>query len=347
MKVLITGGAGLVGSECCRLFNEKGWEVHSVDNYTRKNLFGNEGDTHSNMEKLEKEMDIHQHEMDIRDEKIVDLIKETDAVIHTAAQPSHPKSIEIPLEDFQINAYGTLHLLEAVRKHNKDIPFVFCSTNKVYGEAPNYFSYKRVGKRFEPIDISLHDGFDENLGIDQCMHTPFGVSKVAADLYTQEYAQLYGLKTGSFRMGCITGGAAKAAELHNWEPYFIKKAMTGEELTVYGHEGYQVRDVIHAADLAKLFYEFIQNPKPGHVYNIGGARKNSISLLESFDLIEKVTGKQMNYKLGPEREADHIWWISDISKAKMHYPNWDIRIGLEETFKDIHDALEKDMAKGE
>ncbi len=341
MRVLVTGGAGLVGTECCKLFAGEGWDVVSVDNYMRARIFGAEAETKGNILATRKNFRIEHHELDIRDEKVGELVKSVDVIIHTAAQPSHPRSIEIPVEDFEINALGTLNLLEATRKHNKNAPFIFCSTNKVYGEAPNYFSYKKVGKRLEPHDPSLWDGFDEQLRIDRMMHTPFGVSKTAADLYSQEYAHLYGLKTGIFRMGCITGGAAKATELHNWEPFFVKKAMTGERLTVYGHEGYQVRDVIHAADLAKLFLEFIKAPRPGEVYNIGGARKNSISLLESFDLIEKVTRKKMNYKLGPEREADHIWWISDISKARLHYPAWDIRIGLEEAFTDIFEALSK------
>lgn len=338
MRVLITGGAGLVGLECCKLFSEKGWTVTSVDNYMRGKLFGEEGSTHTSTEVL-KDYNIEHHELDIRDEKIASLIKHADAIIHTAAQPSHPKSIEIPMEDFQINAYGTLFLLELVRKHNKGIPFVFCSTNKVYGEVPNYFSYKKVGKRFEPKDPSLWNGFDETLQIDRNMHTPFGVSKVTADLYAQEYAHLYGLKTGIFRMGCITGGAAKAVEMHNWEPFFMKKALTGERLTVFGHGGYQVRDVIHARDLAVLFHEFVQNPRPGEVYNVGGGRGNSISLLESFDLIEMVTGKRMNYELGPEREADHIWWISNTGKVRSHFPRWDIRIGLKEVFTDIYEVL--------
>ncbi|MEK6982249.1 MAG: NAD-dependent epimerase/dehydratase family protein [Candidatus Micrarchaeota archaeon] len=341
MKVLITGGAGLVGTECCKLFGKENWEIISVDNYGRAKIFGEDAQTKSNMQQTRKEYNIEHHEMDIRDEKIGELVKKVDAVIHTAAQPSHPKSIEIPMEDFQINAYGTLFMLEQVRKHNKDVPFVFCSTNKVYGEAPNYFSYKKVGKRLEPYDPSLNDGFDESLRLDRMMHTPFGVSKVAADLYTQEYAHLYGLKTGVFRMGCITGGAAKATELHNWEPFFVKKAMTGEQLTIFGHEGYQVRDVIHAADLAKVFYEFVKRPRPGEVYNMGGARQNSISLLESFDLIEEVTGKKMNYKLGPAREADHIWWISNINKAKAHFPLWSLRIGLKDVFEDIYQALSR------
>lgn len=341
MKVLITGGAGLVGTECCKLFCEKGWEVISVDNFTRSRIFGKDGETKSNIEGLSKTHNIEQHEMDIRDEGIGKLIQDCDAVIHTAAQPSHPKSIEIPLEDFQINAWGTLNLLENMRQNNRDAPFVFCSTNKVYGEMPNHFAYKKVDKRFEPVSKNLMDGFTETLQIDRNMHTPFGVSKVAADLYTQEYAYLYGLKTGVFRMGCITGSAAKAVEMHNWEPFFVKKALTGEKLTIFGHGGYQVRDVIHARDLAKLFYDFVKKPRPGEVYNIGGGRKNSISLLEAIDLIEDITGKKMNYVNGPEREADHIWWISNINKAKSHYPSWDIRIGLGEVFSDIYEKMKQ------
>jgi CDP-paratose 2-epimerase len=276
--------------------------------------------------------------MDIRDDGIKGLVEKCDALIHTAAQPSHPKSEEIPMEDFQINAFGTLKLLELVRKYNNKIPFVFCSTNKVYGEMPNFFSYKKVDKRFEPVDPSIWGGFDESLRIDQNMHTPFGVSKVAADLYTQEYAKLYNLKAAAFRMGCISGGAAKAVEMHNWEPFFVKKALTGEKLTVFGYKGFQVRDVIHARDLAKLFLEYINNPRGGEVYNIGGARKNSISMLESFDLIKKITGKEMNFDHGDQRKADHQWWISNINKARSHY-NWDIKIGLNEIFKDIYEAL--------
>jgi len=254
MKVLITGGAGLVGSECCRLFAERGWSIISVDNYMRGKIFGKDGDTSVTMRRLMKEYNIEHYEMDIRDEKIVEILKKVDVIIHTAAQPSHPKSIEIPLEDFQINAWGTLFLLENVRRYNKDVVFVYCSTNKVYGDAPNYYSYRIVGKRYEPIDPQLWDGFDENLRIDQTLHTPFGVSKTAADLYVQEYARLYGIKTGVFRMGCITGGYAMAVEQHNWEPYFVRKALTGETLTIYGYEGYQVRDIIHARDLARLFF---------------------------------------------------------------------------------------------
>lgn len=319
------------------MFTELGWKVISVDNYMRGTLFGSSGNTESTIRKLEAELNLEHHEIDIRDDKIIPFIKRADAVIHAASQPSHPKSIEIPLEDFSINAWGTLFLLENIRLYNKDIPFVFCSTNKVYGEMPNFYSYKTVDKRLEPLDPSLYDGFDESLRIDRNMHTPFGVSKATGDFYSQEYAYLYGLKTGIFRMGCITGGAAKAVEQHNWEPYFVNKAITGEVLNIYGHGGYQVRDVIHARDLSNLFFEFINKPKPeGHVYNIGGGRKNSISLLEAMDLIEEITGKEMNYRLVKEREADHRWWISNINKAKNHYPGWDVKTSLEDIFTEIY-----------
>jgi len=337
--VLVTGGAGLVGSECCKLFSKKGYRVVGVDNNMRGKILGNEASTKSTRDYLLKEYSIEHHRMDFRSDRIIPLIKKADAIIHTAAQPSHPKSIEIPLIDFQINAWGTLFLLENIRKHNKDAVFIFCSTNKVYGDAPNYFSYKRVGKRFEPIDRSLRNGFDETLRIDRCLHTPFGVSKVAGDLYTQEYALLYRLRTGVFRMGCITGESAMAVETHNWEPYFVKKALTGERLTIYGYEGYQVRDVIHAKDLAELFYAFIKNPRPGGVYNVGGGRRNSISLLESIDLIQKITSRKIDYELASEREGDHIWWISNIDKVKSHYPGWDVRTGLREIFTEIYKAL--------
>ena len=338
MKVLVTGAAGLVGSEVCKLFVSKGWHVIGIDNYMRGRIFGKDGDTSRVMEKLTKEYNVEHHLLDIRDEQVSELIKSVDVVVHAASQPSHPKSIEIPVEDFQINAYGTLFLLESLRKHNKDAVFVFCSTNKVYGERPNYFAFERRGRRLEPVDPLLWDGFDESLSLDQTMHTPFGVSKVAGDLYTQEYARLYGLKTGVFRMGCITGGAAMAVEQHNWEPFFVRKALTGEKLNIYGHGGYQVRDVIHARDLAALFYEFAQKPKPGEVYNIGGGRSNSTSLLEAIDLIEDITGKHMVYEFGPAREADHIWYISNLGKVKSQYSNWDIRINLESTFKEIYES---------
>lgn len=341
--ILVTGGAGLVGSECCRLLASEGYDVISVDNYARGDIFGADGDTSSNAGRYLDHDNITHRELDIRDDQALELVAEADVIIHTAAQPSHPKSIEIPYEDFEINVQATLRMLETLRKENPDTPFVFCSTNKVYGEVPNFYSYERRRKRFEPVDETLRDGFDESLRIDQNMHTPFGVSKAAADLYVQEYARMYEIPAASFRMGCITGGAARAVEMHNWEPYFVKLALTGETLTVFGYEGYQVRDVIHARDVADLFLQYLEDPRPGEAYNIGGGRENSISLLESFDLIEEVTGRRIDYKYGEQRKADHQWWISDLSKVKRHYPGWSLDHDLREIFQEIADTLKEEL----
>jgi len=335
--ILITGGAGLIGAECCTFFAEKNWNVISVDNYFRAKLFGKEGNTKRNTDSF-KNQNIEHHEMDFRDEKIIPLLKKSDAIIHAAAQPSHPKSVEIPILDFEINATGTLELLERVREFNPKIPFVFCSTNKVYGDKPNSFEYQEKRKRFEPEDKSFWNGFDESLSVDQCMHTPFGASKLSADIYVQEYARLYGLKTGSFRLGCITGETACAVEQQNWLPFFYRKVLSGEKLSIYGYNGLQVRDLLHAHDLAKLFHKFIKNPKPGEVYNVGGGRNNSISLLEAIDLIEGLTGKKMNYSFASERDADHQWWISDTSKAEKHF-SWKQEIDLRNIFSGIFESV--------
>ena len=341
-RIIITGGAGLVGSECCKLFAMQDWKVISIDNFARKKLLG--ADTSENAKILEKDFGVETINMDFSDEKMIPYVKKADAIIHNAAQVSHPKSVEIPLKDFTINTAKTLILFEYVRRYNKNIPFVFSSTNKTYGEAPNYYAYKTVGKRFEPVDTQIWNGFDEKTRTDSIMHTPFGVSKLSADMYAQEYARLYGLKTGIFRMGCITGGMSKASEYQNWIPFFIKKALTGELLKVYGYKGYQVRDIIHAKDLATLYYQFINSSDidkiAGEVYNVGGGRRNSISVLETIDLIEEITDKRINYELAPERDADHKWWITDTGKIRDAFPSWGITIGLKEIFKDIHQSLE-------
>jgi CDP-paratose 2-epimerase len=341
--ILVTGGAGLVGSACCRLLVQEGYDVISVDNYGRGDIFGQDGDTAVNADQYLDADRIDHRQLDIRDDDVNDIVAAVDGIIHTAAQPSHPKSIKIPYEDFDINVRATLEMLETVRKENDDIPFVFTSSNKVYGETPNFFAYERVNDRFEPVDPSLQQGFDETLRIDRNMHTPFGVSKAAADLYVQEYAEMYGIDAACFRMGCITGGAARAVELHNWEPYFIKHALTGEELTIYGYEGYQVRDVIHARDLADLFMRYLESPRGGEVYNVGGGRENSISLRESFELIADVTGKSLSYTHGEQRKADHQWWISDLSKVQTDYPDWEITYDLREIFTEITGALESEL----
>ncbi|MBI2653386.1 NAD-dependent epimerase/dehydratase family protein [Candidatus Woesearchaeota archaeon] len=338
MKVLVTGGAGLVGSYSCIFFAKQGHEVIAVDNFMRGKIFDESGSTSGNADMLRKHFsNIKFHEIDIRDtEKLKPLIKGSDIIIHTAAQPSHPKSIEIPLEDFSINAYGTLNLLELTKKHADNAIFVFTSTNKVYGENPNRLRITEKETRYDYAEIN---GVDESMPLDNTMHTPFGVSKVAADLYCQEYAHLYGLKTGIFRLGCITGPMAKAVELHNWEPYFVKANIEGKTLNIYGFKGKQVRDVIDARDLVLAFEEFIKKPRAGEAYNMGGGRKNSISLLESFKIIESITGKPMKHMMKEAREGDHQVYISDLSKFKSHYPKWGIRIYLEEIFTDLYNSF--------
>ncbi len=339
-KVLITGAAGLIGTACCELCIKKGYEVFGVDNNTRGLIFGSDASTEVNVEEDDvfSNPNMHLINCDIRDkDKLIPIIKKVDAIIHLAAQPSHPKSLEIPMEDFQINAFGTLQLLELTRKYNHDIPFAYMSSNKVYGDYPNFFNYKVVGDRYEPVGF---DSFNEELPIDRCGHTPFGVSKVAADLYCQEYAINFGMKTATFRGGCLTGKHSKAVELHGYLPYIIKQALTDGKYTIFG-DGYRVRDQIHSSDVASALLSFIEHPVPtptghfGQPYNLGGGRQNSISIFETIKAIKAKTGKELNYTIGPERESDHIWWISDISKFKRHYPNWSITKDLDFIFNEI------------
>lgn len=339
-KVLITGAAGLIGSACCKLFLEKGWSVLGVDNNIRGAIFGKDASTHANIDEddIFSNPNLKMVEADIRDEeKMKKSICEADAIVHTAAQPSHPKSLEMPMEDFQINAYGTLLLLELIRKNNKDAPFAFMSSNKVYGDYPNFFNYKIVGKRFENMAT---DSFNEELPIDRCGHTPFGVSKVAADLYCQEYAINYDLKTATFRGGCLTGKNSRAVEMHGYLPFIIKCALTGQEYTIFGG-GYRVRDQIHSTDVAAALYSFVNKPAPtplghyGQPYNLGGGRDNSISIFETIDAIKAKTKMDLKSKEGSERESDHLWWISDVSKFKRHYPEWVMAKDLDYIFNEI------------
>jgi len=338
MKVIVTGGSGLVGSHCCEFYARQGHEIISIENHTRGRIFGKVGETRENTEYLkQKYKNISIHEMDIRDEQIKPLLRGADLIIHTAAQTSHPKSIEIPREDFSINAYGTLHLLELTREVADKAVFVFCSTNKVYGENPNSLPLVEKGTRYDYAD---RDGISEDLPVDKTLHTPFGASKLAADIYCQEYGRLYGLDTGIFRLSCITGPLSKAVEMQNWEPYFIRVNLLGQTLNVYGFKGKQVRDVIDARDLVRAFDAFFKKPRKGEVYNMGGGRPNSISLLESFKLIERLTGKPMHYQLAPRRDGDHQVYITDLNKFTSHYP-WKIEIGLEQVFRDIYEWLQR------
>ncbi|MBI2559308.1 NAD-dependent epimerase/dehydratase family protein [Candidatus Woesearchaeota archaeon] len=339
MRVLVTGGIGLIGSACCKLLLEKGHEVVSVDNNTRKALFGDEANNLANMDDdFSGNKNLELVDADIRNEELMSkIIKNVDALIHLAAQPSHPKSLEIPMEDFQINAYGTLLLLEITRQLNPEIPFAFMSTNKVYGDYPNYFNYKIIGRRYENVAL---ESFNEELPTDRCGHTPFGVSKLAADTYTQEYAINYGLKTATFRGGCLTGKNSRAVEMHGFLPYIIKCALTRKRYYVYGG-GYRVRDQVHSSDVAAALYEFIKNPKPGilgsygKVYNLGGGRENSVSIFETIDAIKAKTSIELDFEDAPERESDHIWWISDLSKFKKDYPLWKLTKDKDFIFNEI------------
>jgi len=348
MKILVTGGIGLIGSACLDLFLKEGHEVVSVDNNTRKALFGDDADNELNAQEgnFSKSENLELIDGDILDKELMSkLVKKVDAIVHLAAQPSHPKSLEIPMEDFQINAFGTLQLLELTRKLNPEIPFAFMSTNKVYGDQPNYFNYKIVGRRYENTKLK---SFDEELSVDHCGHTPFGVSKLAADVYAQEYAINYGLKTATFRGGCLTGKNSRAVEMHGYLPYIIKCALTKKKYMIYGG-GYRVRDQIHSSDVASCMYEFIKNPKPnnlglyGKPYNLGGERKNSVSIFETIDAIKAKTSMNLEFEEAKERESDHIWWISDMSKFKADYPNWKITKDLDYIFNEIIEYYIKEL----
>jgi len=327
-KVLITGSAGLIGSEAVRFFCGKGFAVHGVDNNLRQYFFGADGDTSWVRERLLKEEKgyIH-HTIDIRDEdKIRDLFAQHrfDLIIHTAAQPSHDWAAKEPLTDFSINATGTLLLLEATRQYAKDAVFIFTSTNKVYGDRPNFLPLVEMKTRWElPKNHRYYKGIDESMSIDASTHSIFGVSKVAADVMVQEYGKYFGMKTVAFRGGCLTGPAHSAARLHGFLAYLVKCIRDGISYTINGYKGKQVRDNIHAHDLIAAFYEFYKKPRTGEVYNIGGSRHSNASILEAIGKIEAITGKKakITYVDHP-RVGDHIWYISDVGKFRNHYPSW-------------------------
>jgi CDP-paratose 2-epimerase len=354
MKILITGAGGLVGSAATKYYSEKGDTVWAVDNDTRGNLW-EDGTVQANIEEIITLPRVRFAPIDVRSEVMIPMIKECDALIHCAAQPSHPRSISIPFEDFSLNTLATIWLLEAVRAHNREMRFVFCSTNKVYGENPNtIYPIEELETRYDykcqqgtfmelelvgPVEAVIHPSIDESCPLDGTQHTPFGASKAAADIYVQEYFHTYGIPTATFRMGCITGPMAKAVEEHNWIPYFFRKNLKGHVLNIFGYKGKQVRDIIHADDLIRAFDCWLDNPRGGEYYNMGGGRDNSISLLEAIDRIEQLTGKPMDYELHPKRAGDHQVYISNLSKFKSHY-DWDITIGLDEVFEQIYKGVE-------
>ena len=330
MKALVTGSGGLIGSQCVRLLAEHGWNVVGLDNDMRRHFFGMQGTTKPVVQELQASLSGYRHiDLDIRDRQGVrDLFESErpDFIIHTAAQPSHDKAASIPYEDFDVNAVGTLNLLVAARDFCRESPFCFTSTNKVYGDRPNYLPLIENEKRFDYANSV--DGIDETMSIDSCLHSLFGASKVAADVMCQEFGRYFKMPIGVFRGGCLTGPGHAAVELHGYLAYIVICALTGREYTIFGYKGKQVRDQIHCRDVARLFLDFYRAPKQGEVYNLGGGRGNSISILETIDLLAGM-GLRLRYKYEEtNRTGDHICYISDLTKLKHDFPGWTIEYDL-------------------
>ncbi len=326
---LVTGSGGLIGSESARFFAEEGYRVVGVDNDMRKYFFGDEASTNWNVEKLKVELgDRYVHvSADIRDREAIERTVQEyqpDIVIHTAAQPSHDWAVKEPHTDFSVNAVGTLTLLEAVRQFAQKATFIFTSTNKVYGDAPNFLPLVEKETRWE-VDEShpYHNGIDERMSIDQTLHSIFGASKVAADVMVQEYGKYFGMNTGVFRGGCLTGPMHSGAALHGFLAYLIKCVAEGKPYTINGYKGKQVRDNIHARDLVSMFWHFHQNPRPGEVYNAGGGRRSNVSMMEAIQKAEEILGVKANVTYSDTASiGDHIWYISDLAKFERDYPEW-------------------------
>ena len=342
-KLLVTGSSGLIGSEVCVFFASQGYEVHGVDNNQRAIFFGPQGDTRWNQKRLEGDLKsfVH-HEIDIRDRAgVAALIAEVkpDALVHTAAQPSHDRAAAIPFDDFDTNAVGTLNLLEAVRQHCPETSFIHMSTNKVYGDAPNSIPLKELDTRWDYDDPDYANGIAESFTIDQSKHSLFGASKVAADVMVQEYGRYFGIPTCCLRGGCLTGPNHSGVELHGFLSYLVKCNLEGKQYTVFGYKAKQVRDNIHSLDVARFMWEFVQAPRCGEVYNLGGGKQNSCSMLEAFQRVEALSGKPMDYVYSDKnREGDHICYYSDLRKMREHYPNWDISKSLDDIFSEIVEA---------
>lgn len=326
-----------------RKYCQNGWQVYGIDNNMRADFFGPNGDTRWNQLRLLSDyQNFHHIELDIRDRQaVLDTIGELrpDAIVHTAAQPSHDLAASRPFDDFDVNAVGTLNLLEATRRHCPESTFVHMSTNKVYGDAPNRLNLIEKETRWDFADANYYDGIKESFSIDQSKHSIFGASKVAADVMVQEYGRYFNIPTCCLRGGCLTGPNHSGVELHGFLSYLIKCNLEERKYTVFGYKGKQVRDNIHSHDVVSFMEEFINNPRVGEVYNIGGGRDNSISILEAFKLISEISGKEMKYDyVDQNRAGDHICYISDLEKMKQHYPNWDITKNLRTTFEEIHES---------
>lgn len=342
-KIFVTGSSGLIGSEVCEYFAKRGYKVHGLDNNQRAVFFGPQGDTRWNQRRLSETLPhFSHHEVDIRDRPgVLALIKEIrpDIIVHTAAQPSHDLAAKIPFDDFDINAGGTLNLLEAARQVCPESPFIHLSTNKVYGDTPNRIRLKELETRWDYDQPEFANGIPEDFSIDQSLHSLFGASKVAADIMVQEYGRYFGMPTCCLRGGCLTGPKHSGVELHGFLSYLVMCNLENREYQVYGYKGKQVRDNIHSYDVVCFINEFIQAPRQGEVYNLGGGKKNSCSILEGFKLVEKYTEKSQQYRYHEaNRIGDHICYYSDLRKIQAHYPRWKITKTLDDIVQEIAES---------
>ncbi len=345
---IITGSAGLIGSEAVGFFSDKFDLIVGIDNDMRQYFFGKNASTSWNRQRLETTYQNYtHHSLDIRNQEELDRLftqysEDIKLVLHTAAQPSHDWAAKEPFTDFSVNANGTLNMLEMTRKYCADAVFIFTSTNKVYGDTPNFLPLVELENRWEISEEHPYfkNGIDEHMTIDQSTHSIFGASKVAADILVQEYGRYFGMKTGVFRGGCLTGPNHSGTQLHGFLSYLMKCAITGEHYTIFGYKGKQVRDNIHSFDLINMFWHFYQNPRQGEVYNAGGGRFANCSMKEAILICEEITGKKMDYSYSDtSRVGDHIWYISDLSKFKNHYPGWDYKYDLKTTLEEIFNGL--------
>jgi len=344
MKVLVTGSSGLIGSEAVVFYDQRGAEVWGIDNNMRADFFGPGGDTSWNLRWLRENTRRFEHlDVDIRDRGALMRVfgkRRFDLVIHCAAQPSHDLAASRPFDDFDVNAVGTLNLLEATRQHCTEAVFVYMSTNKVYGDAPNELEMVELARRYDYARPEDHEGIDESCRIDRSLHSLFGASKAAADIVAQEYGRYFGMRVGVLRGGCLTGSRHSGVELHGFLSYIVKACVRGIAYTIFGYKGKQVRDQIDSYDVLMAIDAFFENPRPGEVYNIGGGRENSVSVLETIDRLAELTGKRLDYSYRDEaRRGDHICYISNLGKLRSHFPKWELTRSL--------DAILEEMVKAE
>ena len=350
MRVLVTGSSGLIGSEVVAHFDAGARSVVGIDNNMRAAFFGREGDTTWNLRRLQQSTRHFRHvKLDLRDRlRLFGMFRSDgpfDLVVHCAAQPSHDLSGTRPLDDFDVNAVGTVNLLEAVRRHCPEAVFVLLSSNKVYGDAPNELPLVELETRYDYARPEDRQGVTEEMRIDRAMHSPFGVSKVAADVMTQEYGRYFGLRTHSLRCGCLTGPQHSGVELHGFLSYLVKTQLEGRTYRVYGHRGKQVRDNIHSKDCALAVQAIYEHPRSGEVYNLGGGRANSLSILEAFAWVEELCGKPMRWEYVDEaRRGDHVCYISDVSRLRSHHPDWQVRRSLAEILRELVDGWRRRLA---